>query len=125
MDESPGLSEQYRKASPWPVFIALGVPISEIGLVFDIFPIAVGGLLLFCGCIGGILQEAGYVAQPWNALSIMALLLFALGGALLYANPQVGVDMTLRAYAVLVSGIILVAGVVAGKLFVPKHRLPA
>jgi len=125
MDESPGLSEQYRKASPWPVFIALGVPISEIGLVFDIFPIAVGGLLLFCGCIGGILQEAGYVAQPWTALSIMALLLFAFGGALLYANPQVGVDMTLRAYAVLVSGIILVAGVVAGKLFVPKHRLPA
>jgi len=41
MEETPGLSEQYRKASPWPLFIALGVPISEIGLVFDIFPVAV------------------------------------------------------------------------------------
>jgi len=48
MNETPGLSEQYRKTSPWPLFIALGVPISEIGLVFDIFPVAVGGLLLFC-----------------------------------------------------------------------------
>jgi hypothetical protein len=124
MDETPGLSEQYRKASPWPVFIALGVPISEIGLVFDVFPLAVGGLLLFCGCIAGMLQESGYVEMPWSALSVMALLLFAFGAGILYLDPQVGADMTLRAYAVLASGLIMIAGVVAGKLFIPKHRLP-
>ncbi|MFD1640950.1 DUF7541 family protein [Halohasta litorea] len=121
MEETPGLSEQYRKASPWPLFIALGVPISEIGLVFDIFPVAVGGLLLFCGCIAGMLQESGYVAAPWNSLGAMALLLFAAGGWVYVANPG-GIDLTLRAYAMIASGGILVAAVVAGKLFVPKRQ---
>ncbi len=124
MEETPGLSEQYRKASPWPLFIALGVPISELGLVFNIFPVAVGGLLLFCGCIAGILQEAGYIAKPWTALSVMAGLLFLAGAGVLYGDTQVGVDLTLRAYALITSGAILLAGVVAGKLFVPKRQLP-
>ncbi|MFW6321889.1 MAG: DUF7541 family protein [Halohasta sp.] len=124
MEETPGLSDQYRKASPWPLFIALGVPISEIGLVFDVFPVAVGGLLLFCGCIAGMLQESGYVAAPWGALGVMALLLGAAGAGVLYANPGVGVDLTLRGYALIASGGILVAAVVAGKLFVPKRQLP-
>ena len=123
MDETPGLSDQYRKASPWPVFIALGVPISEIGLVFDIFPVAVGGLLLFCGCIAGMLQESGYVDLPWGALGVMSVLLFMIGGAVLYTNPG-GVDLTLRGYALLATGGILLAAVVAGKLFVPKRQLP-
>ena len=121
MEETPGLSEQYRKASPWPLFIALGVPISEIGLVFDIFPVAVGGLLLFCGCIAGLLQESGYVAAPWNALGVMALLLFVAGGWVYLTNPG-GIDLTLRAYAMITTGGILVAAVVAGKLFVPKRQ---
>ena len=125
MEETPGLSDQYRKASPWPLFIALGVPISELGLVFDVFPVAVGGLLLFCGCIAGILQEAGYVAVPWRALTGMAGLLVAAGGGVLYANPQVGVDLTLRGYALITSGGVLLAGALAGKLFVPKSQLPA
>jgi len=121
MEETPGLSEQYRKASPWPLFIALGVPISEIGLVFDIFPVAVGGLLLFCGCIAGLLQESGYVAAPWNPLAVMALLLFVAGGWVYITNPG-GIDLTLRAYAMIASGGILVAAVIAGKLFVPKRQ---
>ncbi|MFC7041674.1 DUF7541 family protein [Halonotius sp. GCM10025705] len=125
MDETPGLSDQYRKASPWPLFIALGVPISEIGLVFDVLPVAVGGLLLFCGCIAGMLQEAGYIDAPWRALGVMALLLGGLGGAILYINPQVGADMTMRAYAVLASAAVIIAGVVAGTLLVPKRQQPA
>jgi hypothetical protein len=122
MEETPGLSEQYRKASPWPVFIALGVPISELGLVFNVFPVAVAGLLLFCGCVAGMLQESGYVEVPWPALGVMALLLFGFGAAVLYVNPQVGVDLTLRAYAMIATGAILVSAVVAGKLFVPKGQ---
>ena len=124
MEETPGLSDQYRKASPWPLFIALGVPISELGLVFDIFPLAVGGLLLFCGCIAGMLQEAGYIQFPWTAMAVMAGLLFVAGAGVLYSNPQVSVDLTLRAYAFITSGGILLAAVVAGKLFVPKRQSP-
>jgi len=123
MEETPGLSDQYRKASPWPLFIALGVPISELGLVFNIFPVAVGGLLLFCGCIAGILQEAGYIAKPWTALSVMAGLLFLAGAGVLYGNLLVDVDLALRAYALITSGGILLAAVVAGKLFVPKRGI--
>jgi len=123
MEETPGLSDQYRKASPWPLFIALGVPISELGLVFNVFPLAVGGLLLFCGCIAGILQEAGYVEKPWGALAVMAGLLFAAGAGVLYGNLLVDVDLVLRAYALITSGGILLAAVIAGKLFVPKRGL--
>jgi hypothetical protein len=72
-----------------------------------------------------MLQESGYVTTPWPALGVMALILFVLGGALFYADPQVGRDMTMRAYAVISSGIVLVAGVIAGRLFVPKRRQPA
>ena len=64
MDEQPGLSEQYRRASPWPLFIALGLPIAEIGVLFGLVPLAVGGLLLFVGSVAGIVQESGYVERP-------------------------------------------------------------
>ncbi len=124
MDETPGLSDQYRKASPWPVFIALGLVLSELGLVFNVLPLTVGGLLLFSGSIAGILQEAGYVAQLWGALAVMAGLLFAFGGGVLYGNTLVEVDLTLRGYGLLTSGGLLLAAVIAGKLFVPKHQLP-
>ena len=125
MEKAHGLVEPSRKARPWPRFIAVGVPISEIGVVFDVLPIAVGGLLLCCGCLAGMRQEAGYIDTPWRALGVMALLLFGVGGAILAVNPQVDVDMTMRAYAVLASGAVLVAGVIAGTLLVPKRRQPA
>ncbi len=123
MEETPGLSDQYRKASPWPLFIALGLVLSELGLVFNVLPLAVGGLLLFSGSIAGILQEAGYIAQPWGALAVMAGLLFVFGGGVLYGNTLVDVDLTLRGYGLLTSGGILLAAVIAGKLFVPKRGL--
>lgn len=75
----PGLSDQYRKASPWPVFVALGVVVSEVGVVLGLFPVAVGGLLLFGGTVAGILSEAGYVARPWRSLGAFGLVLLAFG----------------------------------------------
>jgi hypothetical protein len=120
MDEAPGLSDQYRKASPWPLFVALGLPISEIGILFDLFPIAVGGLLLFCGSIAGMLQESGYVKTPWRALGILAVILFAFGGALAFTD----VALVTRGYAILVAGGLLLFGGVVGSLVVDK-RAPA
>lgn len=75
----PGLSEQYRKASPWPVFVALGFVISEIGVVLGLFPVTVGGLLLFGATVAGILSESGYVVRPWRSLVVLAVALLALG----------------------------------------------
>ncbi|WP_224447320.1 DUF7541 family protein [Haloprofundus salilacus] len=125
MDENPGLSEQYRTASPWPFFIALSIPLAEAGILFNLFSVAVGGLLLFFGCSAGMLQEAGYVDRPWRALVVSALLVFALGGFLLYADAQVAneaVQLAERGYAVLVAGVILLLVGLFGEVFVDDQE---
>jgi hypothetical protein len=90
MSDTPGLSEQYRRSSPWPLFIAVGLAISEVGIVFPILPLAIGGLLLFVGSVGGILTEAGYLSHPWRFnggaggfLSIVGVGLWVLGNGTL------------------------------------------
>lgn len=92
---SPGLSDQYRKASPWPMLVAFGFVISEIGVVLGIFPVAVGGLLLFGGTVAGILNESGYVTQSWLSLAVIAGLLTVLGGLAVGLNIEFGaISMT-------------------------------
>jgi peptidoglycan/LPS O-acetylase OafA/YrhL len=119
MDENPGVSEQYRMASPWPVFVALGIPISEIGLLFDVLPIAVGGLLLFCGSVAGMVAEAGYAKSPWRAAAGCAVALFAFAGLLVYlASTDGGATLGQRGLAVVVSGGLLLAGSLVGSLVV-------
>ena len=119
MDDNPGLSEQYRTASPWPLFVALGIPVSEIGLLFDLFPIAVGGLVLFCGSIAGMIDEVGYVEAPWRPLGALAVLCLAVGAVLFVAVSQ-----PTRGAAVIVAGALLFAGGVAGRLFVRDGAVP-
>lgn len=80
MDEQAGLSDQYRTASPWPLFVALGLALSEVGVFLGLFPVAVGGILLLGGSVAGILRESGYVAEPWGALVYLGAL-FAVAGA--------------------------------------------
>jgi hypothetical protein len=116
MDENPGISDQYRTASPWPVFVALGVPLSEVGLLFGSFPIAVGGLVLFCGSVAGMAEEAGYAEQPWGALGVLAALCLGLGLVV------VVVGQPIRGYATAAAGVLLLAGGVAGRLFVTEDR---
>lgn len=82
MDEQPGLSDQYRMSSPWPIIVVLGLVFSELGLLFNVFPVAVGGLLLFVGSVAGILLESGYAERPWNVLLGFGVVLVVLGGAL-------------------------------------------
>jgi predicted Co/Zn/Cd cation transporter (cation efflux family) len=83
MDDQPGLSDQYRMSSPWPVFVTLGLVISELGIFFGIVPLAVGGLLLLTGSIAGIIREAGYTEQPWGTLGMLGVVLVVLGGILI------------------------------------------
>jgi len=120
MEAEPGLSEQYRRASPWPIFVALGIPIAEVGIVFDLFPIAVGGLLLFGGSAAGMATEAGYAETPWRALVGAALPLAALGAAFVYTT----IDLPNRGFAILATAVILVAIAGAGALFAPNRDPP-
>ncbi len=118
MEEQPGLSDQYRTASPWPVFVALGLALSEIGVFIGLFPVAVFGLILFGGSIAGILTESGYVERPWPTLlgvgAVLALLAVGLAVAyvpaaeLVVSNVGEGPVFT-RLVAVAVAGVVMVA----------------
>ena len=113
MDEQPGLSDQYRKASPWPLFVALGLAIAEVGVVFDIVQVSVAGLLLLTGSLVGMTQEAGYVDSPWPLAIALSLVLIVLGGSLDYLY---GDSIAFRGLAIAIAGVLgLVAGVV-GKI---------
>lgn len=113
MDETPGLSDQYRRASPWPMFVALGIPIAELGILFDLFPVTVGGLLLFSGSVAGMARESGYADTPWGPLVAIALLLSIVGGAFAFT----GLDLRTRGFAILVSALLLLVGGAVGYLF--------
>src|SRR6056297_2897830 len=104
MDEQPGLSDEYRKASPWPLFVAVGLAIFEVGIVWPLFPVAVGGLLLFVGSVVGILRESGYIANPWNGLVTASILCLAAGGLIMLTTTG---RVHLRGVAIATGGIIV------------------
>lgn len=123
MEEQQGLSDRYRRASPWPLFVALGLTVSEVGILLDFFPIAVFGLLVFGGSVAGILTESGYTSRPWSTLLGFGVLLVVAGTALvLWQIPLEAVTLEnfgengllSRSLAIVAAGVIMaVAGFVA------------
>jgi len=113
MDAEPGLSEQYRMASPWPLFIALGIPIAELGILFGLLPLAVGGLLLFGGSVAGMATESGYARTPWRALVVVAIPLAALGAGFVFTT----INLPNRGFAIVAAAVILAATGVVGSAF--------
>lgn len=128
MSEQPGVSDQYRMASPWPVFVALGFAITELGIFLGVFPISVAGVLLFGGAVAGILTEAEYTSELWRTIALTGVAFAGLGvflGALqVVVSGGFGVDVVLgaidqpniaghrlvsRGLAILAAGVILVA----------------
>ncbi|WP_136716322.1 DUF7541 family protein [Halorientalis salina] len=130
MTEEPGLSDQYRMASPWPLFVALGVALSEVGIIIGIFAIAVGGLLLLGGSVAGILKESGYVDELWGFLLGFGAFLLVAGGALfasqvgldsgaalsVVANPGGFGQIIPRALAIAVAGVLLLGSGAVGRV---------
>jgi hypothetical protein len=118
MDAEPGLSDRYRMSSPWPLFVALGIPIAEVGIVFGLFPLSVGGLLLFGGSAAGMATEVGYAKTPWRALAGAAVPFAALGLAFVYT----AINLPTRGFAILAAAGILVAVGAAGTLFAREQE---
>lgn len=83
----PEPSAERTKTSPWPLVIVLGLVLSEVGILFNLYPVSVGGLLLFVGGIAGIVREAGYVTSPWRLVAGLGMAFAALG--LLVVSTQV------------------------------------
>jgi hypothetical protein len=82
-EDQPGLSDQYPRASPWPLFVAGGLTLSEVGVVFGSLPVSVGGILLLSASVVGILRESGFSASLWKPALGLGVLFGAAGGALL------------------------------------------
>jgi hypothetical protein len=131
MDEQPGVSDEYRLSSPWPLFVALGLALSEVGIVMNLLPISVGGLVLFVGSVAGIVQDAGYVSRPWGLLGGLGSVLVVLGAVLVVTQVPLSVDALLdsvaavtspeananvqRGLSVAVAGLFALVGSVAGR----------
>ncbi|MXR21994.1 DUF7541 family protein [Halobacterium bonnevillei] len=104
-----GLSDQYARASPWPIPLVLGIVVSEIGIVFDgLLPLAVGGLLLLAGSVVGILRESGFAETLYRPAAGIAAV-FGAAGAGLY----VGTAATARGLAFGGTAVVVAAAAVA------------
>ncbi len=80
------------------MLIALGVVFSEVGLFLGLFPVAVAGLLLLLGSVGGILQETEYVASPWSVFVGLSTVLLAIGiGVFSFAGGTITQSLTVSA----------------------------
>ena len=69
----------------WHAFVPLGLVTAEIGVLFDLTPIAVGGLVLFARSIAGVLVEMRFARGPVYLLTGIGLLYALAGSGLVYA----------------------------------------
>ncbi|WP_255169800.1 DUF7541 family protein [Natrononativus amylolyticus] len=107
------------RTSPWPILIAVGLVGAEVGIILDLFPVAVGGLVLLARSLVGILSESGYLSRPrvlaaglGVAFVAVGLALYGLGTGLLAggtgAETLVGLES--RGLAIAVAGALTLAG---------------
>lgn len=108
MSDERDASEQFTGTSPWPLFVAFGVALSEVGVVLGLRPVSVVGLLLFVGSVAGILAESGYVSRPAWAAGVQGVALVAIGGVLVLQN-QTGT--TVRGQSIAIAGVLSLVGV--------------
>jgi hypothetical protein len=123
--ENPGVANQYRTASPWPVLVAVGFAITEVGVFLGVFAVAVGGVLLLGASTAGILRESGYVRHTWRVLAALGGGFTLLGVAIVATQGSpLGVSVAAvvadpggvvgRGVAVAVAGVMLVAAGATG-----------
>ncbi|MXR43057.1 hypothetical protein GRX01_17135 [Halobaculum sp. WSA2] len=118
MSESSDSDSTFTGSSPWPLFVALGFVLSEVGVVLGLRPVSVAGLLLFVGSVAGILTEAGYIARPAKATGVQGLVLVGIG-ILLITENQTGT--TIRGQSIAIAGIMCLAGALLWIGYVRKN----
>lgn len=99
-EPEPGISERYEKTSAWPLVVVFGLVLSEIGILFNLYPVSVAGLIMFVGGVAGIVHEAGYVARPWRLLSGLGVALVVVGMLVVSTQVDGGVSAYLEQAAV-------------------------
>lgn len=120
MSGGPTAGDGGRRTSPWPVFVALGFAVAELGVFFGVVPLAVGGIVVFGGSCSGLLTEVRSRSSPSRSLIPVGVLFVIIGIGLwsagvsdftasgVLAAPRVD-GVALRGAAVLTGGVVLVA----------------
>ncbi|MDZ7850830.1 MAG: cox cluster protein [Halodesulfurarchaeum sp.] len=128
-----GSPTRVHRVSAWPPFIALGFAVGEIGIVLNLVPLSIGGLILFGGSVAGILEETDYVQSRWWPLLIMGTIFVGFGGVMWGSQVSTVAIETLlaaaetntiavRGEAIVIAGAILVLGAVASGILKPLQR---
>jgi len=125
-----------KRSSAWPVFIAIGLAVGEVGVVLALYPVAVAGLLLFVGSVAGIVAEAGYVETPWRLLAGLGAALLTFGAWVV--STQVAPTpagwwaalgstdaIVLRGFSIVIAGAVAVLAAGAGRLAAPSGPVGA
>lgn len=129
-DPDAGLEDRKPSASVWPMFVAFGLAIAEVGVVVGVFVLTVVGVLMFTGSVAGIVSESGYVENGWRLLAGFAVVVFALGAAVFVAyggsvggSELIGVPNAIayRGLSMIAAGIITLLTAVVGQA---RHGLP-
>ncbi|UWG48228.1 cox cluster protein [Halanaeroarchaeum sp. HSR-CO] len=134
-DGPTGIPGSRELMSAWPPFVALGLVVAEIGIVMNLVPLSIGGILLFGGSVAGILQDAAMIERPWYALAVVGVLFALFGGGLWWTQLEslalahvlsVGAanPIAIRGEAILLAGVLLVVGAVAGTVYEPLRNSP-
>jgi uncharacterized membrane protein len=111
------------RVSAWPVVVALGLTVSEVGVFMGIYPLAVGGLVLFVASVAGITHEAGYTSRPWRLGGALGIVLVAVGVWMVSTQVPLAVDpvvaaaegadsIVLRGFSVVGAGLVASLGAV-------------
>lgn len=133
MTRRPVANGAARRTSQWPIVVALGLVLSEIGVFFGSVPLAIGGLILFAGSCSGLVHEAGYAPSPTRPMGWFGALFVLLGTSLwvtsvstvtipaLLAAPA-NDGLALRGAAIVVAGGLLVAASYVGGIWAAITR---
>lgn len=110
-DGNRAVTDHKPSASLWPMFVAFGLAIAEVGVFVGVFVFTVVGFLTFTGGVTGILTESGYVERPWRTLGVMGLVVLALGAAVFVAFGGVvgGAELVAVSNAVAYRGLSMIA----------------
>jgi hypothetical protein len=109
------------RTSVWPLVVAMGLTVSEVGVFMGVYPLAVGGLVLFVASVAGITHEAGYTGRPWRLAGALGVVLVAIGVWMVSTQVPLAVDpvvaavegadgIVLRGFSVVGAGLVAAVG---------------
>ena len=122
MSDETESNEQKIRASPWPMLIAMGLAVAEVGVVFGLQPVAVGGLILLLVTVTGILRESGYILRPSRTAGVLGGLFVGVGVVLVVFHQG---GPPVRGQSFIIAGGLALVGIPLWRWFVRHHTQTA